>query len=318
MTMQLPPAITLIEVGPRDGLQNEAEILSVEQKVDLIERLQAANVPEMEVGSFVSPKAVPQMAGTDEVYAAISKKPGLIYHALVPNQRGYENARAAGISNIRLVVAAAEPLHQANFRKTIQESLDEHSGIIEQAKADGIAVEAVIGASWGDPFVGPTPISDVMRCVAHYHQQGIRDISVADTIGMGTPKHVHDLISTIQSEYPDVIIGTHFHDTRGTGLANVLAALELGVTRFDAAIGGTGGCPFAPKAGGNICSEDVVHMLYGMGVDTGIDFDRMVHTAKWMEEVLNKPLPSKMIKADPVYPVFRSSQKVPVRVASGS
>ncbi len=315
--LEVPGAITLVEVGPRDGLQNEPEHLTVDQKVELIERLQAARVPEMEFGSFVSPRAVPQMAGTDEVFARITKRPDVVYHALVPNMKGYENARDAGVTHVRLVVAAAEPLQQANFRRTIQESLDDHSVIIGRAREDGVHVEAVIGASWGDPFVGPTPISDVMRCVSHYYAQGIREICVADTIGMGTPRQVHDLIATIQREYPDVVIGTHFHDTRGTGLANVLTALELGVTRYDAAVGGTGGCPFAPRAGGNICSEDLVHMLYGMGVETGVDFDALVETARWLEGVLGKTLPGKMLKADPVYPVFRSSQPEPVKVATG-
>ncbi len=310
--MNAPPAITLIDVGPRDGLQNEPETLTVDQKVEMIDRLVAAKVPEIEAGSFVSPKAVPQMAGSGDVFRNIDRDPGVRYLALVPNQRGYDDAVKAGVDYVRLVVAAAEPLHQANFRRTIAESLDDHRGIISQAQSDGVTVEAVIGASFGDPFTGPTPISDVMRIVAFYYDCGIRDIGVADTIGMGTPKQIHDLIASIQSEYPDVVIGTHFHDTRGTGLANVIAAMDLGVTRYDAAVGGTGGCPFAPRAGGNICSEDLVHMLYGMGIDTGIDLDQMIETARWLEGALGKTLPSKLIKADPVYPVFKPSTPVPV------
>jgi (R)-citramalyl-CoA lyase len=226
--------------------------------------------------------------------------------------RGYEIALACGVKNVRLVVAATEPLHQANFRRPIAESLADHTLIIERAKNDGVIIEGVIGGSFGDPFKGPTSVDEVLRCVDHYYANGLRSITVADTVGMGTPVQIRAVIKSIQSRYPDITLGTHLHDTRSTGLANLVAAIDLGVLRHDAAMGGTGGCPFAPKAGGNICTEDVVHMLYGMGIETGIDLDSMIQSSLWLEEQLGKTLPSKLIKADPVYPTFKTSQPMPV------
>ncbi|MCL6649073.1 MAG: hydroxymethylglutaryl-CoA lyase [Chloroflexi bacterium] len=303
--MNFPPRVTLIDVSPRDGLQNEPEILTPAQRAELVERVTAAGVPEIEFGSFVSPKAVPQMAGAGEVFQAVRRQPQVRYHGLVPNLKGYENALAAGVSSVRLVVAASAPLHEANFRRTIDESLADHRTIVERARQDGVAIEAVIGGSFGDPFVGPTPVAAVMHCVDHYYACGVRAITVADTVGMGTPKQVIAVITTIQRSYPDVTLGTHFHDTRSTGFANVLAALDLGVLRHDASLGGTGGCPFAPRAGGNICLEDLVHLLTGMGIETGIDLEALIEAARWLQGVLGKELPSRMLKAGPVYPVFK-------------
>ncbi|MCS7002532.1 MAG: hydroxymethylglutaryl-CoA lyase [Dehalococcoidia bacterium] len=310
--MHFPATVTLIDVSPRDGLQNEPEVLSVDQKIALVERLAAAGLAEIEVGSFVSPKAVPQMAGTDEVFRRMRRQPHIRYHALIPNMRGYELAVAAGATSVRTVVAASKPLHEANFRRTIAESLADHVGIIERARADGVALEAMIGGSFGDPFVGPTSVDDVLRCVDHYYQHGVKAIGVADTVGMGTPKQIAAVITAIQRRYPDVQLTTHFHDTRSAGFANILTALDLGVTRHDAALGGTGGCPFAPKAGGNICLEDLVNMLNGMGIETGIDLDALIDAARWLQDVLGKPLPSKMLKSGPVYPVFRPTAAAPV------
>lgn len=303
--------VTIIDVSPRDGLQNEAAILSVAQKIELCDRLADTGVQEIEFGSFVSPKAVPQMAGTDEVFTKLEKRPGIRYLGLVPNMRGYDISRACGVTDVRLVVAATEPLHQANFRRPIAESLADHALIIERAKADGVSIEGVIGGSFGDPFKGPTSVDEVLRCVDHYYANGVRSITVADTVGMGTPLQIRAVIKAVQSRYPDITLGTHLHDTRSTGLANLVTAIELGVLRHDSAMGGTGGCPFAPKAGGNICTEDVVHMLYGMGIETGIDLDSMIRSSLWLEEQLGKTLPSKLIKADPVYPKFKTSQPMP-------
>lgn len=300
--------VTIIDVTPRDGLQNEAAMLNLEQKSDLMRRLIAAKLPAIEFGSFVSPKAVPQMAGSSELFTAMDRPVDVQFPGLVPNMRGYENALAAGVSYVRLVVAASDKLHEANFRRSIDESLADHTQIIQRAANDGTKIEAVIGGCFGDPYTGPTPVGKVMHVVDHYYKDGIRDIAVADTVGMGTPAQIREVIKAIQATYPDVTIGTHFHDTRGTGLANVLAALDLGIRRFDSAVGGTGGCPFAPKAGGNIVTEDLVHMLYGMGMDTGINIDILVETALWLEDALGRPLPGKMEKADPVYPVFRPSR----------
>jgi isopropylmalate/homocitrate/citramalate synthase len=314
--MNIPSKVTLIDVSARDGLQNEAEILTPAQRAELVQRVSATGLPELEFGSFVSPKAVPQMAGADEVFRTIVRNPAVRYHGLVPNMRGYENAVAAGVTDVRLVVAASAPLHEANFRRTIDESLADHTQIVARAHQDGVHIEAVIGGSFGDPFVGPTPVSAVMHCVDHYYAIGVRDVTVADTVGMGTPKQVAEVITTIQRTYPDLTIGTHFHDTRNTGFANVLTALDLGVLRHDASLGGTGGCPFAPKAGGNICLEDLVQMLYGMGVDTGIDLDGLIESARWLQGVLGKPLPSRMLKAGPVYPVFKPVSATPAAATS--
>lgn len=306
--MNIPSRVTLIDVSPRDGLQNEPEVLEVAQKVELVNRMTAAGLPELEFGSFVNPKQVPQMAGAAEVFQQITRSPAVRYHGLVPNMKGYQNALDAGVRSVRLVVAASSPLHEANFRRPIKDSLADQSEIIARARQDGVHVEAVIGGSFGDPFIGPTPVKDVMAVVDHYYANGIREISVADTVGMGTPKQVADVITAIQRTYPDVTLGTHFHDTRGTGFSNVITALDLGVTRHDASLGGTGGCPFAPKAGGNICLEDLVHMLTGMGVETGVNLDSLIESAFWLQDILGKPLPSKLLKADPVYPVFKMSK----------
>ncbi len=300
--------VTLTDVSPRDGLQIEAVVLSVGQKVELVNRLSAAGIPAIEVGSFVSPQAVPQMAGTDEVFAKIDLLSSTTYHALVPNRRGYDDAKDAGVKSIRLVVGASEPLHQANFRRSIRESLDAQTSVIEAASREGVAVEAIIAGALGDPYVGPTPIGGVLNVIRHYYEHGVRTMTVADTVGMGTPGQVRELIKAVRSGYPDVVLGAHFHDTRGTGLANVLAALELGIAHFDAAVGGTGGCPFAPKAGGNICFEDLLHMLEGMGVSTGVNLDAVIRTAQWLEGVLGRELPGKLLKADPVYPSFRPAE----------
>ena len=305
--MSLPKSITLVEVSPRDGLQNESVALTVNQRVELINRLASANVPAIEFGSFVSPKAVPRMAGADEVFSRIDKSHNVVYHALVPNQRGYENSKSAGVKHVRLVAAAAEPLHQANFRRPIDESLADHVNIVSQARQDGIEIEAVVAGALGDPFIGLVSVEDVMRLVNRYYESGVRTISVADTVGMGTPKQVFDVIEAMRTKYDDITIGVHFHDTRGTGLANALTALELGVTQFDASVGGTGGCPFAPKATGNISSEDLVHMLAGMGIETGVDLDKLIETGLWLQGLLGKTLPGKLLKAKPVYPVFHRS-----------
>ncbi len=302
--MTWPARVTLIDVGPRDGLQNEAQTLAVDQRVELIERLIDAGLKAIEFGSFVSPKAVPQMAGTSEVFARVRRRPDVTYYALVPNLRGYEDARAAGVTEIRLVISASEPLHRANFRRSRAESLAEQQPIIERAAAEGARVEATLGGCLGDPFVGPTPVEDVLGVVDAYYQLGIRVATVADTVGMATPKQVYDLIRAIQDKYPDLELGVHLHDTRNTGLANILIALEEGIRRIDAAIGGSGGCPFAPKAGGNVCTEDVAHMLAGMGIETGVDVTKLVETTHWLEGLLGHELGSKVAKAGPVWPAY--------------
>lgn len=304
--------VIITDVSPRDGLQNEPEILPVAAKVELIERLLAAGAPRVELGSFVNPKQVPQMAGTAEVAAGLAARGHDLtrrFTALIPNMRGYELAVAAGLRHVRLVLAASEGLNQANFKRSVADSLADFAQIAARARAEGVGFGVAIGASFGCPFEGHVPPERVLQIAAQLAALGADEVVLADTTGMAVPTQVAALSAQALGQLaggPTLVI--HLHNTRNTGYANAYAAWLAGVRSFDAALGGIGGCPFAPRAVGNIASEDLVHMLNGMGAPTGIALPALIESSAWLGAQLAKPLPALVGKAEPVYPeVVRSS-----------
>ncbi|GAB4423332.1 MAG: hydroxymethylglutaryl-CoA lyase [Chloroflexi bacterium OHK40] len=305
--------LVITDVAPRDGLQNEPELLPVEARVALVERLVEAGVPRIELGAFVNPRQVPQMAGTSEVARALASRGHDLAHgddrirgrrftALVPNLRGYELAAEAGLRHVRLVLAASESLNRANFKRGVEESLADFAQIAARARADGMGFGVAIGAAFGCPFEGHVPPERVLGIARRLASLGADELVLADTTGMGVPTQVANLCREALRLFHDGPgVGIHLHNTRNTGYANALAAWQSGVTCFDTALGGIGGCPFAPRAVGNIATEDLVHMLNGMGVATGIKLGELIKAATWLSGQLGKPLPALVGKAEPVY-----------------
>lgn len=294
----LPDRISIREVGPRDGLQNEEPIPTAD-KVRLIDALSATGVRRIEAVSFVHPKAIPQMADADEVWRSVTRNPDVAYSALVPNLRGAELALAAGVTEIEVVVSASETHNRANVNRTTAESLADIAAMIKLVHDAGGTVQVVVSTAYGCPFEGDISVERVLWVVGEAVAAGADAISYGDTTGMGTPTRVTALVEATRAAYPELPLNLHFHNTRGTGLANVLAALQLGVTDFDSSVGGLGGCPYAPGASGNIATEDLVHMVEDMGISTGIDLDALLAVAADMEHVLGKQLPSQVLRAGP-------------------
>jgi len=293
----LPAHVRIVEVGARDGLQNEKAIVPAAVKIELIDRLSATGLQTIEATSFVSPKWVPQLADAAEVFAAIGKKPGVRYPVLVPNQQGYERARAVGATEIAVFTAASEAFNRKNINATIDESIERFIPVLDRAKADGVAVRGYVSTVLGCPYQGDVPVADVVRVAKRLHDLGCYEISLGDTIGIGTPVKARAMLAAVASEVPMAALAVHFHDTRGQALANILACLELGVAVVDAAVSGVGGCPYARGATGNVASEDVVYMLRGMGVDTGIDLPKLIETGRWLSAQLARDNGSKVGKA---------------------
>ena len=285
-------AISIREVAPRDGLQNE-EPIPADSKVQLIDALGGTGVRRIEAVSFVHPKAIPQMADADEVWARVTKRPEIRYSALIPNTRGAQRAIAAGFREIEVVVSASDTHNRRNLNRSTEESLDDITGLIPLVHEAGATLEVIVATSFGCPFEGDIDPERVAGIVARVRADGADRIAFGDTTGMATPRRVRDLLSAVR---PDLL---HFHNTRGTGLANILTALDLGVTEFDASVGGIGGCPYAPGASGNVATEEVVHMLHDMGLDTGIDLDALIEVAELAEKLLGKQLPSGVLRAGP-------------------
>ena len=294
----LPSRISLREVGPRDGLQNEAPV-PTEAKVDLINALSRTGVGRIEAVSFVHPKAIPQMADADEVWSRIERAPEVRYSALVPNLRGAERALASGFTEIEVVVSASDTHNRKNVNRSTAESLDDISALIARAHDAGATVQVIVSTAFGCPYEGEVPESRVVEVAGRAVRDGADAVSFGDTTGMATPTRVTRLVGEFRSAYADTLLNLHFHNTRGTGLANVLAALQLGVDDFDASIGGLGGCPYAPGATGNVCTEDLVHMVEDMGVDTGVDLDAMIEAARTAEHIVGRTLPSQVLRAGP-------------------
>ncbi|MDX6285600.1 MAG: hydroxymethylglutaryl-CoA lyase [Frankiales bacterium] len=294
----LPASISLREVGPRDGLQNEAPV-STEAKVALIDALSRTGVGRIEAVSFVHPKAIPQMADADDVWAKIHRNDDVRYSALVPNMRGAERALAVGFHEIEAVVSASDTHNRKNVNRSTAESLDDIAGVIAAAHDAGATCQVIISTAWGCPYEGDVPEARVVEVAGRAIRDGADGISFGDTTGMATPARVRRLIGEFRSAYPDTPLNLHFHNTRGTGLANVLTALELGVADFDASVGGLGGCPYAPGASGNIATEELVHMVEDMGVSTGVDLAALIDAAAEAERIVGRTLPSQVLRAGP-------------------
>jgi hydroxymethylglutaryl-CoA lyase len=295
--MTMADAVRIVEVGARDGLQNEKAIVPAATKIELIDRLSATGLRTIEATSFVSPKWVPQLADAAEVYAAIRKAPGVRYPVLVPNLQGYERARAVGVDEIAVFGAASEAFSRKNINASIAESLERFAPVLERAQADGVAVRGYVSTVLGCPYQGDVPLADVVRVAKALHAMGCYEVSLGDTIGIGTPAKARAMLAAVADAVPVAALAIHFHDTRGQALANILACLELGVAVVDSAVSGVGGCPYARGASGNVASEDVVYMLHGMGIGTGIDLDRLVETGRWLSTQLARDNGSKVGKA---------------------
>ncbi len=287
--------VSIREVGPRDGLQNEQPV-PPEAKVALLDALSATGVSRIEAVSFVSPRAIPQMADAEGVWLAAHKEPGVRYSALVPNERGAQRALAAGFTEIEVVVSASDTHNRTNVNMSTAASLDQITELIKEIHVAGGSVEVIVATSFGCPFEGDVPPSRVAGIVERVLADGADRVAYGDTTGMATPRRVRDLFAEVPREAPTLL---HFHNTRGTGLANILTALELGITEFDASIGGLGGCPYAPGATGNVATEEVVYMLQDMGLQTGIDLEKLIEAAALAEKIVGRTLPSGVLRAGP-------------------
>lgn len=290
-------AVRIVEVGARDGLQNEKTLVPTAVKIELIDRLSATGLRSIEATSFVSPKWVPQLADAAEVYAGIAQRPGVRYPVLVPNEQGYDRARAVGVDEIAVFTAASEAFNRRNINASIEESLQRFEPVVARAKTDGVAVRGYVSTVLGCPYQGDVPISDVVRVARALHDMGCYEISLGDTIGVGTPSKAAAMLRAVADEVPMTALAVHFHDTYGQALANLLACLDAGVRVVDAAVSGTGGCPYAKGASGNVATEDVAYMLQGMGFDTGIDLDGLSATGRWLAQWLGRETGSKVTRA---------------------
>ncbi len=293
--------VEIVDVGPRDGLQNEEEILSPQTRAELCDRLSAAGVPRVEVASFVNPKKVPQMAGAEEVVSGVQRRPDTIYAGLVLNEKGYERAVEAGVDEVRYAFPVTETFAERNQNTTVADATELSGRLTERARLDGVRVSITLSAAFGCPFEGRVEPKVVLAIAERVGAAKPDEIVLADTIGVGVPKGVRELVGGVLNY--GVTVGCHFHDTRNTGIANAIAAFEEGAMVLDASVGGTGGCPFAPKATGNIATEDLVYLLHGMGHETGIDLDALIECAQWLSKQLGKDLPGQVHKAGNFEPV---------------
>ncbi len=295
--MTLPKHVRLVEVGPRDGLQNEKQPISIADKVRLVNDLSAAGVQYIEVGSFVSPKWVPQMAGSAEVFARIEQMPGVTYAALTPNLKGLETALEAGVSEVAVFAAASEAFSQKNINCSIDESLARFAPLLEMARANGVQVRGYVSCVLGCPYQGEVDPAHVAHVARELFAMGCYEISLGDTIGTGTPGKTRQLIETVSHGVPRDKLAGHFHDTYGQALANIYASLLEGLCVFDSSVAGLGGCPYARGASGNVASEDVLYMLDGLGIDTGIDLDALVAAGQRISDVLGRTNASRVARA---------------------
>lgn len=285
-----PDRVTVVEVGPRDGLQNEAATIPTREKIAFVDQLSAAGLPVVEVSAFVSPRWVPQMADAAEVFAGITRRPGTRYPALVPNLAGLERAHAAGVDEIAIFAASSETFSRRNINQSIAESLDTYRSVCDRARDLGMRVRAYLSTAFGCPFEGRVDPARVAEIAAALIEMGAFEVAVSDTIGIGHPGQVPEVVGAVAARVPLARVALHFHDTRGTALANVLAALDLGVSTFDSSAGGLGGCPYAPGATGNLATEDLLYMLDGLGIATGVSLEQVVAaSARIAEHVGHAP-----------------------------
>ncbi|MHC8406598.1 hydroxymethylglutaryl-CoA lyase [Pseudomonas sp. TMB3-21] len=294
--MPLPSHVRLVEVGPRDGLQNEAQPISVTDKVQLVNALTAAGLGYIEVGSFVSPKWVPQMAGSADVFAQIQRQPGVTYAALAPNLRGFEDAIAAGVKEVAVFAAASEAFSQRNINCSISESLQRFEPIMDAARQHGVKVRGYVSCVLGCPYEGDVKPEQVARVARELYAMGCYEVSLGDTIGTGTAGATRTMFEVVSADVPREKLAGHFHDTYGQAMANIYASLLEGISVFDSSIAGLGGCPYAKGASGNVATEDVVYLLNGLGIDTGIDLDALILAGQQICTVLGRPTGSRVAK----------------------
>lgn len=289
--------VTIVEVGPRDGLQNESVRLSTADKVTFVDALTNAGLPVIEVAAFVHPTRVPQMADASEVCLGLTRRPGTRYVALVPNLQGLERAVEAGLTEVAIFAAASESFSRANIKASIDQSLDTYASVCRRAQSYGVRVRGYLSTAFGCPFEGEVAPQTVMTLAERLLDLGVFEVAVSDTIGVAHPGQVSAVLDVLETRIPLARLALHFHDTRGTALANVLVGLEHGVTTFDASAGGLGGCPFAPGASGNLATEDLVYMLNGLGIRTNVDLDQLVAASSFIGERIDHPLPSRFLTA---------------------
>ncbi len=301
VAMRLPDRVTICEVGPRDGLQNEARNVPTSGKIRLIELLAGTGIRRMEATSFVAPKWIPNLADADEVLVGIRRRPGVTYAALVPNLRGLERALAAKINEVVIFLSASETHSQKNINKSIAQALETYGEVATQAKKAALQVKGAISTCFGCPYEGDVDPAVVVRIAAALVDMGADEIGISDTTGMANPRQVYALVSSVAERVPVEKLSLHFHDTRGAALANALAGLQAGVTIFDGSVGGLGGCPYARGATGNVATEDLVHMLHEMGIETGVDLQKLIGCARIAQELVGRPLESHVARAGPVH-----------------
>ncbi len=310
----MPRRVTIGEVGPRDGFQMEKSFIPTDRKIEIIDALSRTGIPVFETTSFVHPRAIPQLRDAEEVMTKIKRAPGVKYSALVPNAVGARRAVASGVDEIHVVVSASNTHNRNNVNMTVDESLKSFEEVMEIARPAGVPVKGGIGTAFGCPYEGDVPEEQVLRIIERMLAMGMAGITVADSTGMANPLQVKRLVGKIKDRWPDLPLVLHLHNTRGMGLANALAGLQAGVTELDASIGGMGGCPYAPGATGNISTEDLVHMLHEMGIETGIDLDALIACARLTQEVIGHPLDGQVMKAGKrldLYPIPEKLKQKP-------
>lgn len=293
----LPGRVTVVEVGPRDGLQNEDATLAIDERVALCQALIDAGLRVVEVGAFVSPRAVPQMAGSDEVVRRLRANAGVRMPVLVPNRTGFDRARSAGAREIAVFTAASETFNKRNINATIDESFARFAEFVPEARREGMWVRGYVSTCFGCPYEGPVAPEKVVDVARRLVDGGCHEISIGDTIGVAVPTQVSEIVDRLADQIPIGALAVHFHDTRGTALANVLAALQRGISIVDSSAGGLGGCPYAPGASGNLATEDLLYMLHGMRIETGVDLERVVAASRALAPILGRSLPSRYLQA---------------------
>ncbi len=295
--MKWPNAIKVKEVGPRDGLQNEANFISTKDKITWIDQLSHSGLPYIEVASFVNPKWIPALADAIEVVQGIERVEGVTYAALVPNQKGLEGALKANIDEVSIFMSASETHNLKNINKSIEQTFPILKGVVTDSLAASKSVRGYVSTVFGCPYEGAVHVNQLLKVAEKLFEMGVSEVSLGDTIGVANPKQVNEVLEELLKYFPSDKLALHFHDTRGTALANILVSMEMGITTFDSSLGGLGGCPYAPGASGNLATDDLIYMLNGMGVSTGIDLDRLLIAGKYIEEKVGRTLPSHNLQA---------------------
>ncbi|MEE2830027.1 MAG: hydroxymethylglutaryl-CoA lyase [Myxococcota bacterium] len=294
--LQLPDKVDIYEVGPRDGLQNEPTPVPTETKIELVDRLSAAGLPYVEASSFVHPRWIPQLGDAEQVFEGIDRRPGVRYAALVPNMRGLQRAREAEVDSVAVFISSSEIHNQRNLNRGIEESFEDIGQVMESLSGTGTWTRGYISMVFGCPYQGDVPVDQVRRVAARLFELGVDQVSLGDTVGIASPRSVSERVAELSRDLPIDQMALHFHDTRGTALANVVAGLDAGIRIFDAAVGGLGGCPYAPGASGNVATEDLVQMFQSMGIETGVDLEALVDIAAFVEGKLRKRLPGRYLR----------------------